>query len=68
MWDLAFNLESGPQCVVALIMNEQMSRAAAVAAAAAGTGLFTDVFKAAYFVHHIKLETKTFCYSKRLVE
>lgn len=51
-------------------MNEQMNRAAAAVAAvaAAGTGLFADVFKAAYFVHHIKLETKTFPHSKRLVE
>lgn len=49
-------------CVVALIMNEQMNRAAA-AAAAGGAGLFTDVFKAAYFEHHIKLETKTFPHS-----
>lgn len=37
--------------VVASIMNEQMNRAA---------GLSADVLKAAYSVHHIKLDTQTF--------
>lgn len=53
---LYLTLNSGEECVAALIMNRQRNRAAAA-------GLFADVFKAAYFVHHIKLETETFPHS-----
>lgn len=47
------NLEYGVVCCCFDNNDEQTNRAAAA-------GLFADVCKAAYFVYHIKLETKSF--------